>query len=194
VQKKEPELNTKAQLESKHSQLSLSSEDSAEKQKAQSEKLAFSDHGEEDLWENLERAKGAKANYSDTESSNTSQGEPEKNTSADTGMTIAQFLGQDSAANVPEQKQSSLLRKEIQGTKEERILQINNYSQTLRPQGKVVAIPKSSHFGQEHIVTLIELESSTSKKGKMRDTYVFAASVNDKLPWFQVPEAPEQFV
>jgi len=47
-----------------------------------------------------------------------------------------------------------------------------------------MVIHKSSHFGQEHIVTLLELESGTKSKGKMRDTFVFAASVNDKLPWF----------
>ena len=94
--------------------------------KEKSEQLAFSDHGEEDLWENLERVKGGKASYSDSESSSTSQAEPEKGNDDDKGMTIAQFLGQDDGES--QQKQSSLSRKEIQGTKEERFLQINNYS------------------------------------------------------------------
>jgi len=63
-----------------------------------------------------------------------------------------------------------LFRKEIQGTREERAKQINDYAKTLRPQGKIVAITKSSHFGQEHIVTLLELEQragfgQASKKG-----------------------------
>jgi hypothetical protein len=40
-------------------------------------------------------------------------------------------------------KQSSFLRKEIHGSREERIMQINEYSKTLRPQGKVVAIVDS---------------------------------------------------
>jgi len=36
-------------------------------------------------------------------------------------------------------KQSSLFRKEIQGTRLERIDQINEYSLTLRPQAKIVS-------------------------------------------------------
>ena len=77
---------------------------------------------DKDLWENLERAINKDHETSSVEET----------------MTVSQFL--DNKEADIEKKQSSLFRKEITGTREERVKQVNDYSVFLRPQGKIVSM------------------------------------------------------
>jgi len=110
-------------------------------------------------------------------------------------MTLAEFLGkgsdQPSAEQQSKQKQSSVYRKEIAGTRDERITLINDYGRTLRPQGRVIGLLNSPNRDQKMIATLVELEQST-KKGDTEQV-LFAMPVDQKLPWQIVDSTPKEF-
>ena len=73
-------------------------------------------------------------------------------------MTIAEFLGQEvmntKGSTV---KVSSFSRKELYGSKKQRIDQINKHGETLRPLAKIVGLVKSPNREQQQMVTLIEV-------------------------------------
>lgn len=100
---------------------------------------------DKDLWENLEL--GAMS----AEDSKKQEG---------SSMTIADFLGQgEASAQVgPKAKQSSYHRKEITGTREERIAQINEYGKSIRPAARVVGLLASPNRNHHQIATLVEVE------------------------------------
>jgi hypothetical protein len=92
-------------------------------------------------------------------------------------MTMDQFLGHDELEEVKEKK--GILGREIRGTKEERINQINEFTKTHRPLAKIVFIEESPMREVNHICCLIEVEKSLNQKKSI----VFARPANKKLPW-----------
>jgi len=60
------------------------------------------------------------------------------------------------------EKLSSFLRKELKGSRDEIIGQINEYGKTIRPLAKVIGLIESPSRNEEQMVTLIEIEKDTS--------------------------------
>lgn len=86
---------------------------------------------------------------------------------------------------------SSIFRKELLGERNEIIRQINAYSQTLRPLGKVVGLEDSPARSQKHLCTLLEVESPD---GETQTPIVLARPINGRLPLFQVSKVPEELL
>ena len=106
-------------------------------------------------------------------------------------MTIAEFLGQEKEE--PEVKQSSYTRKELSGSKDERVTQINQYGLKLRPLAKIVGLTQSPNRKQNQMVTLVEIEQKQISNSEQSKSLIFAVPVNDKLPWFIVSMVPKEF-
>jgi len=124
---------------------------------------------------------------------------PEQTSSA---MKIADFLGEENVGAVKAmQKTSSYSRKELHGDKEEIISQINQYGKTLRPLARVVGLTSSPNREQKQLVTMVEilkesniLASTPLRHHDDKESLIFAVPVNDRLPWFIVEKAPDEFV
>lgn len=79
--------------------------------------------------------------------------ETKKDQNQERAMTVAEFLGQTDNTDEDNQdeniKQSSYERKELHGSKEERISQINAYGEYLRPLAKVIGLISSTNRDTE---------------------------------------------
>lgn len=71
-------------------------------------------------------------------------------------------MDSDSVEVKKAEKLSSFLRKELKGSRDEIIGQINEYGKTIRPLAKVIGLIESPSRNEEQMVTLIEIEKDTS--------------------------------
>lgn len=181
--------------------LSQSSSD-LEEEGATVKKIPLNQEDDQDLWEDLETVgiQGARAMFAndqiDSGSPGNGRGEEEEQSAQQMGaMTIADFLGPENVGSPTlGAKTSSYNRIELHGSREERILQINNHGLTLRPLAKIVGLQGSPNRECSQMVTLVEIESEASPTKRTTESLLFAVPVNDKLPWFILDEPPAEFI
>jgi len=106
-------------------------------------------------------------------------------------------------------KEPIVINQKLKGDLQQRIKQINEICLTHRPQGRVVAILSSPNSDKEQMCLLREVDSHSkdnkqargkkNKKAKQggqadaEDKQVYLVPVNQKLPWLQPSEIPQEY-